>query len=353
MPVQTKKSSFAAGIKKHADAPIDYGQDFIDLPGDIHEGRAVLSSIKKSVYKSGPNQGSEFLRLMGVVYSPKTAMDVKKIWKDGKVEIISTKEVNIDGQHTNIMIPLCETKKKDGTVIATQEENEAKAANELKKLGGENCLDHIEDDADLENLFAELVEQKIKFRFATRSKDPTKDYPNGGVWDHNWYGTKGIEDEVEDAPSEVKDSSPAPKAKKPAKEPEPVQDEGPDLKELAKAAGKGEQDAIDALTNLAVEAGYKENEVESAADWDEVVGMIENKGGEAKDADADEGVKIGGNYTWTHPDPKNKGKKLETLVEVTTINAKAETCTVKDVENGKPILDKSKKPIAIPLSELS
>lgn len=352
MPVQTKKSSFAAGIKKHADAPIDYGQDFIDLPGDIHDGVAKLSSIKKGVYKSGPNQGQEFLRFIGVVVSPKTAMDVKKIWKDGKVEIVSTKQVTIEGQHTNIMIPLCETKKNDGTVIATQEENEGRAANELKKLGGEHCLDHIEDDADLENLFAELVEQGVKFRFATRSKEPTKDYPNGGVWDHNWYGTKGLEDFVEDDTPTVKDKTPAPKpsAKKPDPEPEPEPD-ALDYTALVKAAAAGEQEAIDTLTNLAVEAGKTEDEVEKADSWDDVVAWI--VGGEESKGDDEEGVKVGGTYTWTHPDPKNAKKKLETTVEVMTINTKAETCTVKDVETGKPIMDKSKKPVAIPLSELS
>lgn len=362
MAAQVKKSSFASNMKKHAEAPIDFGTDRTDLPGDIHDGVAKLASIKRGKYKSGPNQGKEFLRFEGSVISPKTATDVKKVWKDGKVEVYSTKEMNIEGLFTNIMIPLCETKKKDGTVIATQEENEARAANEIKKLGGPNCLDDVEDDADIDSLFDTLVEQGIKFKFATRSKEPTKDYPNSGVWDHNWYGTKGLEDFVEDASDDVKVSEPEPEkpstttaAKSKKKEPEPKPEaDAEDLETLAKLAADGDDTAVDRLTEIAIAAGVDAKEVNDADNWNDVVEMI------AKARAGDEGttseeftVEVNNIYVWTHPDPANPKKKLKDQIQVQTINTKNGTCTVKMVSNGKPILDKGKKPIPIPITELS
>jgi hypothetical protein len=220
-------------------------------------------------------------------------------------------------------------------------------------------LDDVEDDADIDALFDTLVEQGIKFKFATRSKEPTKDYPNSGVWDHNWYGTKGLEDFVEDASDDVKVSEPEPekpsttKSKKKDPEPEPEAD-AEDLEALAKLAADGDDTAVDRLTEIAIAAGVDAKDVEGAANWPDVVEMIEKaRAGDEGTASDEFTVEVNNIYVWTHPDPANPKKKLKDQIQVQTINTKNGTCTVKMVSNGKPILDKGKKPIPIPITELS
>src|SRR5437016_1611840 len=136
MPMQKSKSSFDINksLQTHSTDDTDYGQDFTRLPGGISGGIAQLIDAKIGVYKTGANTGKKFFRAAGVVVSPDTATEmVKTLDERGKVKVVSAKEVPVKGLQTSVMVPLCDTKKADGTVT-TADEGVANMLNELRKL---------------------------------------------------------------------------------------------------------------------------------------------------------------------------------------------------------------------------
>lgn len=395
MPSQTApvKVNLSGALKAHAKDKTDYGREFTNLPGGITGGIAELVEAKIGVYKSGKNTGQKFIYMAGVVRSPKTALELKKIWEPvpgnpkGQVKIISNKMIDIDGQRTSIMLPLCATEKGDGkggTVQVTLDQNVEDALNEVRKLGGEECTAHVQTEEDLAQLLATLKSQQpgIRFKFGTSEMDPNKDYPNGARVFENWYGTKGLENYV----PEAADKHPALAATQDGTAPSANGDGQPaeqfnefdastsmDLDQLVEAANGDGDVATDAqarLIALATEKG-REDEARAAESWADVKAVIEAEDALAE-APAEEAPapaakepwkpKAGEMYMYKPLDPKTNKPQIDKAtkkpvkgveVEILTVTEKDTTVTLKNYDTGKTIMGADKKPLKVKWTDLA
>lgn len=287
MSAQTGKTNvdIGAAIKAHAKDETDYGMDFSQLPGGIYGGIAILSDAKMGVYKSGRNVGKKFIYLQGTVEHPKSAARITKVLKNGKVEVVSTVEEDIEGKFTKLTLPWCESKNSKGETTSL-DVNVKNALNVLRTLGGDECTADLESEADVEGLLKALVEQSPRFKFNTETRDPTAQYPNPMTFER-WLGRKGLEDYV---PSEngsvagTMDNTGADKAA-PAAVGEGRTDEldNKTLDELVEIAKGDEDDATEGdsvkaarqkILDIAKELGVFEA-ANDASDWDEAKGVIE------------------------------------------------------------------------------
>lgn len=408
MPAQTGKAgggfNFDKSLKAHAGDETVQRRGYIDLPGGITNGVARLAEAKISKYEKGDNKGKEFFYAAGIVVKPKTAPNIVKTWepgpngKGGKVKVVSSEQVDVEGQRTSIMIQLCDRKNRDGSVKSA-DDFVAEMLNELRLLGADTGS--IESKADLLSILEELKEAKPYFKFSTSSSDPTEQYPNPRVWE-NWHGVKGLEEFSEDEESDVDDQGSdedegedEPEAEEEA-EAEESSDGGSDddggdevgsaeesdevdLDTLAKAADKkgGGDAAVDAqekLKEIATSAGVEDDAVENADDWKDVVRMIREaqEGGESSNGETEEEAEaeeeenpapqVGEAYGYQLIDPKTKKplvdpktKKVKKPieVEVTKVDTKTQTVTVKNLEDDKVLKDpKTGKPLAVSWDDL-
>ncbi len=346
----------AKAVKEHANDPTSYGN--VQLPPGITSGVAQLTKCYFDKHKDGPNQGKYFFRAAGVVVEP------KEVEHNGQV-------VPVAGQQTSIIVGIYDVQRNAGTV--TVDMQIANVLNEMRKLGGQQFTEGAGVE-DLEQLAATLQESQPYFRFSTSQGKPTPQYPNPRTFE-NWHGSKGLEnytppddgDAVQDDTPEQPTSPPppqppaakqqpkattaapakqqpaakgkaAPKSPPPPPEPEPEPDgpeytDGGDIDALLASASDGDDTAQASLKEMAVAAGYSEDEVDAAASWDDVVGMIrEPKQGDAEPAAEEEfAPKVDEVYNYAPVDPKTKkaGKPVE--CEVTAVNAKAKTCDLKNL----------------------
>jgi hypothetical protein len=165
------------------------------------------------------------------------------------------------------------------------------------------------------------------------------------------------------APSPPTRGPTKPTAKKvaPAPEPEPEEpfSEFGDLASLATQANSGDGDAQQALTDMALKAGYTEDDVGGADDWDAVVAMIENPGGggeassegdedEGEETEEEEGAaeeegwspKVDEVYTYAPPlDPKKPSGKRGKAVAciVSAVDEDKKTVSLKGEKNPKVV----------------
>lgn len=338
MPVTTSKNPlFAKALKAHAKDETDYGRDMSSPPAGITGGLARLVEAKRSKYAKGPNQGKDFLYLAGVILEPKTATEVLKVWdpdlnnRKGGVRSSLPKEVNVEGRRTSIMIPLCDTKAGDGKITAG-EDHIAKALNELRKLGGEECTANLSTEDDFDNLLAALKEAGPVFKFSTSDRMPNAQYPNAGVWE-NWNGTKDVDYQTNpSANGHVQDSTGGGTT---TEEAEPPADEV-SLADLAEAADSKDEDAMAALKAKAEEAGLTEEDIDNAANWAAVAELIENGKPPEEEAAPEEVVPSKGDvfkYAPLDKTGKKRGKPVE--VEVLLVDKKTSSCTVKNLDDGK------------------
>ena len=188
MAKRKKNSLFGKLLKKHAADDTDYGQDYTKLPADIQGGIAKLTTAKMGIYQSGPNEGGAFVYVGGSVIEPDVAIRNTRVFEDGKVRLVSSREENIKGLITNQTLPLCETKIKSETETRSEEDNIATALNEIRKLGGPECMAELTgEEEDFAELLASLVESEIYFRFSTSGSKLTKERPTEMIW-NNWHG---------------------------------------------------------------------------------------------------------------------------------------------------------------------
>ncbi len=368
MPVQTQQSkfSFASAAKKHAKDKTDYGQDFTRLPGGITGGIAELISADVGTYKNGELTGQRFVRFAGTVIEPKTGVEIVKAWKGGKAEVVSSKEMNVEGLQTSVMFPICESKS------GSAEANTEAMLNEMRKLGGPDYTEPLAA-AKTEEQSWQILDQLLKglldpanpvrFKFGTRLSDPTAQYPNSRVWE-SWYGAVaapgpvagggGVEDGTEatgEFTADVDGSGDG----------TVVGGDEPDLDALGEAAVGGDKDAQKALDQLAIDLDI-EAAATAAESYTEVVELIRAAQGGTPSIDATEepepepfvAVK-GGVYKLAVPkDPKNTKKGTKEIdVEVTLVNAKNRTCQLKNGDTKKPMVDeKTKKPANYSWDEL-
>jgi hypothetical protein len=293
-------SALGKAIQAASANPVEWGQEFVELPGNIKGGFAQLVDAKFGEYKTGPNQGEKYIMLRGTVLEPVMADKITKVWengpgdnpKTGRVKVVSAESIKIANQSTMKMLPMCETTTGQGNNAKTTPlgENVAEAMNHVQRLGG--GVEGLKDEDDLTKLLEELKLAQPIFRFSTFEKDPTAQYPIPKVW-QNWLGIKDVpEDYSPPVDSEVVDNS----AKKPsvngapATAAEPAGDAGEfdaasaDVATLVEIAdgdpGDNTDAAIERLTELAHEAGITDEQITSpdVENWAAVAALIEAAG---------------------------------------------------------------------------
>jgi hypothetical protein len=312
MAKQTVQSGLAArlgeagrkAVENHAADEVRYSGAG-DLPTGINNGIAQLCDCYFDQYKKGDNLGKDYFYAAGIVKQPTL--------HDG---------VPVAGLRTSIMEPMCQTKKKDGTIV-TIDDHVDNVLNYFRQLGVDTKGFKLEM---LEQTAAALEKAKPHFRFRTWG-GPTKDYPNGRV-NHDWRGAceyneggdEGIVDNTE--PEEPLDDP---------QEPEASSVEELDYAALGEAADHDDKQAQATLANAAKEAGI---DPESIATWSEVAEALSSEAPE-EESEGDEPEAEA--YTPEKEDMvtyKAPGKKKAVECEVTAVFAGKELVNLKD-PNGK------------------
>jgi hypothetical protein len=337
MPPQVKKSGLMAKyganldkvVKAHGADETTYGIQ--PLPPGINNGVAQLVECKFDVYKTGKNQGEYYFRAAGVVVEP------REVNHNGQ-------RVVVVGQQTSVMIPVCNTTSQAGKVT-TQEEYVERILNEMRKLGADTSG---ATGADLEALAAALKEARPHFKFSTSLRKAMTPGQADGVWE-NWHGTKGLEDysPPDDSGAVVDETGPATGG---------GGDEGgsgveysdqEDLDGLAKRADKGEDAAIDRLTELANAAGLTDEDISAEQNWVAVVARM-GDGAAASDgeprAEPEEEWEPGKDEVYKYQLKGKDGQPLKDArkkvvkpveVEVTAVNKAKKTVDLKNLGDGK------------------
>lgn len=353
MAKRTRKSGLKVNpYKAHAQDETEYGTDFINLPGGITGGIAQLVEAKIGTYAGGDYKGEKFIYFGGVVMEPKTAINTLKVFKDGKIQVMSTKEIEVKGQRTGMTMPLCDTTKSDGKgsrILVSTDENIGLALNELRKLGGPECTAEIENEETLVQVLEALKEEGPFFKFTTNYKKPTKEYPTpDSAWE-NWFGAKGLEDYEPEEEDDVDESagSEEPEGAKAGGADTSDDDSSPNPAALAETADEVDEndDATESaenaqreLSELASSVGISKRAADAMDTWDELASAIT----EASDSEpADEEPKGGDeDPNWVPQKEevyKFKPPRARNAVEVmvTTVNKEAQTVTAKSLENEK------------------
>lgn len=288
MPGVSTKAAVGFGrmLKAHAKDETTHGQDFTRLPPGV-SGVAQLFAAKRGVYKTGKNAGKQFLQLRGTVLEPETHTFSERYWgasENGQpagVRVLPPQTVKVAGRQTSLMLPMCDTATKDGKVT-TAEEHITTLCNELRKLGGDDCLESLtelpdncteaQSNAALDPILDALTKANIRFKFSTRAGDPTAQYPTATTFE-SWLGADGL------AAGQAGGEPPADAVDAGEQEAEATAaagGDGIDLDGLLAAANKGDKEAQAALTEQAVAVGHSKEDAEGAADWDAVVALINN-----------------------------------------------------------------------------
>ncbi len=352
MAKRTRKSSLKVNpYKAHAQDETEYGTEFVDLPGGISGGVARLTEAKVGIYVKGKNVGEKFVYLAGTVIEPKFAVNTLQIWKDGKIQVVSTKEVEVKGQFTGMTLPLCNTSKADGEVV-TADENIAKMMNELRKLGGEECTLEVESEETLAQVLGLLKEEGPFFKFSTSSSKPNEQYPEQRVWE-NWFGAKGLEDYEPEEEDDVEEDVDSDDSEEPKEEDanDSGEDSTPDLAALVETANEVDEnedatesaeEAQHALSELASSVGISKKDADAMDTWDELAAEIAGApgldtgepggGGASVDGDEDSNWVPKKEEVYRFKPPRAR-KAVDVII--TTVNEKAQTVTAKALENDK------------------
>ena len=243
MPAKKSKSGIVAKLgsagqaawNKHKEDEVRYAGGE-ELPAGIEGGVAQLVECKFDVYKKGPNAGEYFFHARGVILEPKEFGGQK-----------------LEGRHTSITKPLCETE------FSSLEENIDKVMNELRKLGVDTTEVSFED---IEEVAASLKEEQPYFRFRTWKGEKTKEFPNPRL-NEDWRGrceyeaSEETEDVVDETDGEVEEEEAGEQ----------------DLESLAVEADGGSQEAQNVLTEAAEAAGVDPEEYDT---WSLVVEAIQS-----------------------------------------------------------------------------
>jgi len=188
--VKSPLAGLSKAIQKHATDDTTYGQSMIDLPGGINNGIAKIVEAKVGTYSKGANEGQSFVYLAGTIVEPASVTAVRQIWRDGKIEALEPEVVDVEGQRTSILLPLCSTTNQAGKTTSVDEHVE-RMLNELRKLGVDTS--EMVDMDDLTAMLEGVKEAQPFFKFSTSAGKPSAQYPTERIWE-NWYGCKGLED---------------------------------------------------------------------------------------------------------------------------------------------------------------
>lgn len=398
MPKQTAKSGLAAKLgAKGAEAFEKHKRDEAKVPGGgslpagIENGIAKLKKCYFDKYKKGDYEGEYYFLASGTVVAPTVHNGIP-----------------IEGLSTMVMEPCCETKNRDGK-ITTIEEHIQRITNHMKLLGAETdeiTFDQLEDVAAA----LEAEGTHFRFRTWQGEPNEKYPNPRvNEQWRGRCDIDVAVDEDVVDNTSEGGNDAPEENAvdyeallkaakSKNAKTAEEAQtrisdlaeaagladevnaaedwdaaiailqgagdgagsDDGAeaaagaegdeDLDALAVAADEGDEEANARLVELAEAAGI--NLDEHPEPWVEFVEHLKG-GGEEAEGDSEEwNVNEVATYTVSSIVVNPKTKKKTTVnkdveCEITAINAKAGTCTLKNLEDGKTLYKD------VPLSDLT
>lgn len=322
-----------------------------EMPADISNGIAKLTSMKIGEYKDGKNKGQPFFMASGIA-----------------VEIPQPELKWAVGLRTQIgPIPLCDTEAQDPQYNKSFADHWNEVLDILRGFGIDTNEMDVTTDGAVEQTLEALQSAGLYFRFRTwkakkRAKgDPRYkeqyDGPNAPDprTNHVWglaceyappEDAGGVDDETPPTPVPV--AKPAPKAaapaakpaapaKAPAKKPAPpppveVAPEYTDDQDIDSllAAANDESDetaqanAQQALKDQAMSLGHDEATCDACPTWEALVAIIKGEG-------AAEAFAVGEHYYYCPPDPKTKkpGKKVQ--CEVIAVDADKGTV---DLQNG-------------------
>jgi len=247
---KAKSSLLSKALQNHGSDETTQPMQFIDLPPGIgaNEGIAQLVEAKIGQYKTGANEGEDFVYLAGTVVAPNEVTFSPKVFADGKVQVLKAKTVEVVGQRVSQMYPVCETTKGNGEVVTLDEHIET-LLNMLRLLGGDTS--DLKEDDDLKDLLEGLKEAAPYTKFSTRASTPTKEYPEPRTWE-TLLGSEGLEDYE---PEEEDDVDEPEEGEEPNDEDE--EDEVEDEEEGGEAEGDEEAEEI-SLDDLGVAADEEE-----------------------------------------------------------------------------------------------
>jgi hypothetical protein len=319
MPAQTGKSSLFGklsqdptikkAVQAHKDDTSKLGGG--RLPGGITNGVAKLAKIERGTYKSGDNQGKDYMRCVGVV--------VKPLEHDG---------APVHGLQTSVMYPMCPTTNSKGEP-ATTEDNVKRFLDFLRTFGIDTSSGDL---AAMEPDVLAMIEEEPHFRFSTEQSKASPEYPNPKVFE-NWYDVVPAPTDVDAEQDMTRDNSAKAQtngstaASKPAAA-APASDE---LDALLAKANDDDKKAQNKLIDLAEAEGIDRDEAIAMETYELVIDAIREKraGGGGGEAFKPE---VGTVYEF-FPLAKN-GKPVKNPVdgEVTKVYAKTETVDIKNLE---------------------
>jgi hypothetical protein len=373
MPGQKGKSGFLAkhgdrarkAFDAHKGDATEYSS-FGDLPAGV-EGVAQLVECRLTQVKEGKKNAGEWLfYAAGAVKQP-----------------IEFEGQRLFGRRTSITCPLYDTPDRQGR--KTLEDHLVWVANELRKLGVDTAEMDVEEIPDT---LAAVKEAAPHFRFRTWKGDKQT---QGRYKDqeprvqHFWEGiVDWTEDDEAGESGQVQDNTRAPGTPKVAaavrvattprtaaspangkgaagkgqikgkvKPPENEEPEFGDLDSLAEAAEGGDDSAVEKLTQLALDAGVTQEQIDEAENWSSVVELIGGVGEEPEEPEPpeqtgteevpeevteeeDDTPKVEQVFSYRPVDPATKKKAVKpTQVEVTAVNAEKKTCDVKSLSDRK------------------
>lgn len=362
MPMQQGKSSLSAkygakvdaAAKKHAADPVDRG--FQSLPPGIKNGVAQLTVCGFFTYDANTKaRKADGQSAVGELYFRAAAVVVAPT----HVNVEGQGAVQVKGQQTSIMEPVCETKNSKGAVVSV-DNHVQEIQNHLKLLGA--SAESISSGEGMEATAAALQEQKPYVQFSTSQGKATKEYPEPRTFE-NWHGlAEGFVPEGGDPATSGVSEEPQPSAGGDGAQPpaDTTTGAGGDadadgaLTELAaKADAKPpDSDACAELEKIALAAGVAQDAITGANDWVEVVAMIQQakssgaapEAGTAAPTEKDWEPKISEPYKYVLKDkdgkpvksPKTK-RPVKHDVEVTSVSAKNKTVNLKDLDDGKSV----------------
>jgi hypothetical protein len=331
MAAQTAKGTLAAALGQKARSaydkskndPIDYGR----LPVGINNGVAQLVMAKWGLFENGNNKGKPFVTFQGIAKTP--------LEHNGQ---------KVEGRRVSMTVGIHDdpTRKVQGEP-ATFANRLALVMNEIKKLGIEGMSESNIDD--LEGYLGVLEQTKPHFSFTTRgwTPTPTRENPSPAeVCITEFHGAcEPSENGAPAAEAGVQDNTGSDEATAETGGDEQVATDLPeDPDELAALAMEGGNDEAEAkLEELAAAAGVPEEDVTKAADWNAVAELIKAAyaGAEGGDEQVSAEPTKGQVVSYKIADPKNPKKSKLTKCEITSVNTKAGTVTLKNLTTGKPV----------------
>lgn len=318
------------------DAPVEMGN--ARLPDGIENGVAKLVDIRFGEYKDGDHKGQPFFIAAGIMIKPEH--------HDGQ---------KIEGMRTQIgPIPLCDTPKAQGK-RKTFLDHYTVFLNELKKLGVDTSQTEAGTPEQVESFLNKALDilrtSQPTFGVRTWKGKPSVAFPNPRV-NEEWLGLREVDEEVDPAGGVQADDAPPPDA--PGTAVAAPGDGDLDLAALADIADAdptGETDdgkaACIAIQEAAEKAGHSLDAIRACGSWAEVAALAttapDTTTAPEKKPDPVKGDQVG--Y-------KVDKAKPPVQCEVTSVDAKTQTVTLKNLTTKAAVVGGDKKLLKVKWDEL-